>query len=110
FMVDAIVAHEEIHGVLFKNEMDVGYSDFRMAIENLSLPLSEASDPTEAIIEMSADIDLLKMELGDWQTEIAWNTASHLSAPASVFIQAQHTVTDPMVNFINQRMSGLSCP
>lgn len=107
---EAVIAHEELHGIQYLNNISTLLSPFVTAVEthtDIKIPLAEAATASEARSKL-----ILKPEytLLTSSFAVSTNSAATVFFHDSSFIAAQQAAISTFITDINARKGALSCP
>ncbi|MEX0740811.1 MAG: hypothetical protein WD071_15870 [Pseudohongiella sp.] len=108
WMIDAIVAHENVHYEKFKDSLDPYFSDFLVDMHNVTIPIGSAANASSARAQMESQVQAV-YELLRQDMVIARSFADHPPVAWSLFTSASLAVSGNRVSNITARKNALSC-
>jgi hypothetical protein len=111
YVLAAVKAHEDVHVRQFKTDTFFAYTNFRIEVENLTVPIDlypDANAAAEGIKNLTAYQRALQ-KFKDATRDAAAKTGLHDNGTYASFKAAEHGVIDPYVSRIESKLRELQC-
>ncbi|WP_426992620.1 hypothetical protein [Methylomonas sp. CM2] len=110
YVLSAVQAHEDLHIIQYRNDLNPAYTKLKNSIEALSIPLTDAKNAAEAKVKIQALASYSNAMTIFHTDDVAANNATAAHNPMQPFIDIEHGVVDPVIAKINTRRTALGCP